>query len=121
MRDKDTQTSPLSDSPIDQAIVVGVQRSDMRDWQVEEAMDEMAQLAATAGVNVLDRHIFRLRKATAALLLGRGQAEEMAARVADCGANVVLFDEDLSPVQSRNLENVAEVRVLDRTQVILDI
>jgi len=116
-----TPTERTNPEEPDKAIVVAVQRSSHSETEVQDAMDEMEQLALTAGVQVLDRLRYRLRRSSAAILIGTGQAEELAARVAACGAQVVLFDEDLSPVQGRNLESSLGVRVVDRTQVILDI
>jgi GTP-binding protein HflX len=116
-----TGSLPNEPETPDQAIVVAVRRPDHTEAQVQDAMDEMEQLASTAGVRVIDRVVYRLRHPTAALLIGPGQADDLAARVTTANSRLILFDEELSPVQGRNLEEKAGVRVVDRTQVILDI
>ncbi len=103
------------------AVLVAAQRPREPDWEVGDALDELAQLTESAGVAALDRRICRLRRTDPAYLIGRGQAAELAERARELGAATVIFDEDLSPAQGRNLEDLFGVRVVDRTQVILDI
>jgi GTP-binding protein HflX len=87
----------------------------------EESLDELAELAASAGALVLDR-ISQARQAPdAATLLGQGKVRELATLASSSRADVVVIDYDLTPTQQRNLEDALEVRVLDRTQLILDI
>jgi GTP-binding protein HflX len=120
MKDLSHEADGTTDAT-NRALVVAVQRSTQTEAHVREDMEEMEQLASTAGVRVLDRVVYRLRRPTPATLIGRGQAEDLAERVQAAGAGLILFDEDLSPVQGRNLEERTQVRVVDRTQVILDI
>src|SRR5712692_5311662 len=107
----------LSQAP-ERAILVGV---DMPGggWPVEESLDELAQLAISAGVICVDRVIQRLTRAHPGTLLGTGKVQEIAelARFHDCDA--VIFDLELKPGQHRNLEKELEVQVLDRTALIL--
>ena len=87
----------------------------------EESLQELEALAETAGAVVLDR-ILQWRPAPdPAFFVGRGKAEELRLRVADRALDFLVFDEELSPGQQRNLENKAGCKVLDRTQLILDI
>ena len=87
----------------------------------EESLDELAELAASAGALVLDR-ISQARQAPdAATLLGHGKVTELAALASSLRADLVVFDHDLTPTQQRNLEDALECKVLDRTQLILDI
>ena len=87
----------------------------------DESLDELAELAASAGAQVLDRVLQSRPGPEAATLIGRGKVEELAAAVQSRNADMVIFDHDLSPTQQRNLEKIVGVKVLDRTQLILDI
>ena len=81
----------------------------------------MAELAASAGAQIGEK-VFQTRPAPdAATLVGRGKVDEIAAAVASSGADVVIFDHDLTPTQQRNLEKAIDAKVIDRTQLILDI
>jgi GTP-binding protein HflX len=84
-------------------------------------MDELAELAASAGARILDRMIQSRTAPEAATLIGQGKVEEVAAAVQSGDAEVVIFDHDLTPTQQRNLEKALHAKVIDRTQLILDI
>ncbi len=88
---------------------------------MEESLDELALLATTAGIRVVARQSQRLTTAHPGTLVGSGKVEELAALVRDQDADVVIFDEELSPAQLRNLERELDCKVLDRTALILDI
>ena len=87
----------------------------------EESLQELAVLAATAGAAVADRSIQTLQRANAATLVGSGKVDELKTQVHFHDASVVIFDQELTPTQQRNLEKALDVKVLDRTQLILDI
>jgi GTP-binding protein HflX len=87
----------------------------------EESLEELAVLAATAGASVADRSIQTLPRANAATLIGSGKVDELKTQVHFHDASVVIFDQELTPTQQRNLEKALDVKVLDRTQLILDI
>ncbi|MGA2266410.1 MAG: GTPase HflX [Phycisphaerae bacterium] len=82
---------------------------------------ELRSLARTAGANVVDEMVVRRRAIHPAYYVGTGKAEEIAERVEQNHADVVIFDNDLSPAQIRDLEKVARCKVLDRSELILDI
>lgn len=107
----------LSNAP-ERAILVGVEMPSM-DWQMLESLDELEQLATTAGIQCMDRLTQHLDRAHPATLLGSGKVKELAelAKFHDCDA--VIFDLELTPGQHRNLERELEVQVLDRTALIL--
>jgi GTP-binding protein HflX len=88
---------------------------------VEESLEELADLARSAGAEVLDRVVQARQAPEAATLLGSGKIQEVRALAQGLHADLVLFDQDLTPVQQRNLERELDRRVLDRTQLILDI
>jgi len=87
----------------------------------EESLEELAVLAATAGATVADRSIQTLPRASAATLIGSGKVDELKTQVQFHDASAVIFDQELTPTQQRNLEKSLDVKVLDRTQLILDI
>jgi GTPase len=86
-----------------------------------EHLDELAQLVDTAGADVVGRVSQQVVAPNPATLIGEGKVEELAAEVANSGATLVIFDEELAPVQGANLERELKVRVMDRAEVILDI
>jgi GTP-binding protein HflX len=88
-------------------------------WPVEESLDELAQLAATAGISSIDRVFQRLARAHPATLLGSGKIQEIADLVRYHNCDAVIFDLELSPGQHRTLEKELETQVLDRTALIL--
>jgi GTP-binding protein HflX len=90
-------------------------------YGAEESLEELAELAESAGARVLDRVSQTIAAPQAATLIGRGKVEELKASVASTGAALAIFDHDLTPTQQRNLEHALDVRVIDRTQLILDI
>ena len=93
-------------------------------WRLEDSLSELERLSETAGLRVAGWLEQRLDRPNPATLIGSGKVEELIALRADTGANVVIFDEELSPAQQRELERAIanpNVKVLDRTALILDI
>jgi GTP-binding protein HflX len=90
-------------------------------WPAEDSLDELAQLAGTAGAEVVGRLVQRLHRASKTHYLGKGKLEELVALRVSTGYGVVIFDDELSPLQQRNLEDALEVKVIDRVALILDI
>jgi GTP-binding protein HflX len=88
---------------------------------LEESLDELAELAAGAGAEVTERVVQSRAAPEAATLIGQGKVEELSAAVASGAADTVIFDHDLTPTQQRNLEKALHAKVIDRTQLILDI
>ena len=84
-------------------------------------LDELEGLAAAAGTRVVGQIVQRRDAPDAATYLGKGKVAELTGMAAATDANVVIFDNDLSPGQIRNLEKVLGIKVLDRTELILDI
>jgi len=87
----------------------------------ESSQDELAQLAGSAGAKVVGKIIQRLNVASKAHYIGKGKLEELQALKEKLDYNVVIFDDELSPLQQRNLEDALEVKVIDRAALILDI
>ena len=90
-------------------------------WLVEDSIEELAQLAGTAGASVVGRLIQQLPKPSRTHYLGKGKLDELLALKASTSYNVAIFDDELSPVQQRNLEEVLQVKVIDRAALILDV
>lgn len=92
-------------------------------WPLEASLEELAQLARTAGLEVVGQVTQRLERPNPATFIGPGKVEELKERVAETAANVVIFDDELSPRHQRELEKALGdgVKVLDRTALILDI
>lgn len=86
-----------------------------------DPQEELSQLAKTAGVETVDCARFDLSHPTANLFVGKGQADKLRDLCIEKNANLIIFDQELRPVQQRNLEEITQVRVIDRTQLILDI
>src|SRR5262249_7408800 len=99
------------------AILVGVEMPGI-DWPVEESLEELSQLATTAGVTCVERVVQRLVRARTGTLIGAGKVQEIAEMVRFHDCDAVLFDLELTPGQHRSLERELETRVLDRTALI---
>lgn len=91
------------------------------DYTTSESLEELAALTASAGASVADKVLQVRERADAATLIGSGKLEELSLRVQAEDADLVIFDRELSPTQLRNLERKLVARVVDRTQLILDI
>jgi GTP-binding protein HflX len=108
-------------STTEKTILVGLEHGGVSRWDLEESLAELRELAATAGASVVDVVTQKLQHPTAPYYIGKGKAEEVALRCSESGAGSIIFDDELSPAQGRNLENVTSKKILDRTQLILDI
>ncbi|HEY1265197.1 MAG TPA: GTPase HflX [Terriglobales bacterium] len=91
------------------------------EFTAEESLDELRTLAASAGAEMAGEVLQRRDRPDPATLVGRGKLEEIAGAAASVSADLVLFDHDLTASQQRNIEEVVNRRVIDRTQLILDI
>jgi GTP-binding protein HflX len=108
--------------PIERAVLVAAPRKGSGDARhVTDHLEELTRLVDTAGAEVAGRISQQITSPNPATLIGEGKVEEVARAVAESGATLVIFDEELSPVQGANLERALEVRVMDRPEVILDI
>ena len=105
----------------ERVFLVGVELKSGLASATREALDELAELAATAGGEVIGEGIQKLETPNAATYIGKGKADEFAAFCRSNDVDTVVFDDELSPAQSRNLEKVFNCKILDRTALILDI
>jgi GTPase len=105
----------------EKTILVGLEHDGVTRWDLEDSLNELRELAATAGASVVDTVTQKLQHPTAPYYIGKGKAEEVGALCTEHGAGSIIFDDELSPAQGRNLESVTSKKILDRTQLILDI
>jgi len=103
----------------DRAILVGVTTSSTASAQ--ESVDELRELARSAGVVVLDSIVQRRQKFDPRSLVGRGKLDELIIRSLQLGADVIIFDQNLTPAQVRAINEATDLKIIDRTQLILDI
>ena len=103
------------------AVLVAVVRDRQDISQSEEYLDELEFLAETAGIKTEKRFMQRLSTPSSQTYVGPGKLEEIAAWIAEHETDVVIFDDELSPSQTRNIERIVNCRVSDRTRLILDI
>ena len=97
----------------ERAVLMGIEN--------EESLQELARLADTAGAEVVGMFLQKRDKPDTALFIGRGRADELARQAQALEADMVIFDEELTGIQVRNLEDMLRVKVVDRTTLILDI
>jgi len=106
---------------MENTILVGLQDSKIKHEEVIGSLNELALLAKTAGGKVTSTFIQKRSKIDSTYLIGKGKAKEIAHLVQTNGITTVIFDEELSPAQQRNLEDLIGTKILDRTRLILDI
>ena len=114
---------PLSTAPVpERAILVGVDLG-RGDWPIEESLAELARLAETDGAEVVHTMVQRLDAPVPRTFIGSGKAQELVRLVGALEADVVIFDDELTPSQQSNLERIVgePTKVIDRTALILDI
>ena len=107
--------------PRERALLIGLEKQGVSKWDLHDSLDELRELANSAGAEVVDTVTQKLQKPTAPYYIGRGKAELIKESCQDQQVTSVIFDDELSPAQGRNLENLFARKVLDRTQLILDI
>ncbi|HYU23790.1 MAG TPA: GTPase HflX [Thermoanaerobaculia bacterium] len=106
---------------IENVIAAGLLLPELTRSVAEEHLDELEQLIATAGGNVVGKVLARRPAPDSATFVGKGKAEEIKAMAAHHDAKLVVFDDDLGPAQVRNLEKIIGTKVIDRSGLILDI
>ena len=105
----------------ERVFLVGLELKSRSAWELQDSLDELKELSATAGGEVIGNGVQKLEAPVAGTFIGSGKADEFARYCRTEDVDTVIFDDELSPAQSRNLERVFECKVLDRTSLILDI
>ena len=111
----------ITDTKSDQAVLVGLITRSQSEEQAQEYLDELDFLSRTAGVSPIVRFVQRLEQAHPVTFVGKGKLEEIRQYVEENEIGLVIFDDELSPKQLRNIEATLKVKILDRTSLILDI
>jgi GTPase len=109
------------EQPVERAILVGAPGRELDATVAEEHLEELGRLADTAGARVVGTVRQRLDSPHPKFYIGEGKAQELKDELAERQAGLVLFDEELTPAQGKNLEDLLGTRVMDRTELILDI
>lgn len=105
----------------ERTVLVGVIKQDQNESEVDDYLTELALLASTAGAEPVGRFTQKLDKPNSKTFIGSGKLAELVTYIKDKGIDIAIFDDDLSPSQLRNIERAVKCRVLDRTNLILDI
>jgi GTP-binding protein HflX len=105
----------------ERVFLIGVELKERTALDLQDSLAELGELAATAGGHIIGTGIQKLDAVVARTFIGSGKAVEFAATCKAAKVDTVIFDDELSPAQSRNLEKVFECKILDRTSLILDI
>ena len=114
--------TPSTDSKrCERAFLVGVQTTDMAPGEAAELLTELQELVENLRIGVVGRELVNLRRHTPATLIGSGKTGEIIAAAKALDADVIVFDDRLSPAQQRNWEELSGIAVIDREEVILDI
>ncbi len=118
-REMDRARSAIEVAAKDRAILVSVSMRSRQEQ--EESLAELRELARTDGITVLDAVSQRVHEYNPRSLLGQGKLKELIIRSQQLGADLIVFDQNLSPAQVKTIGDITELRVIDRTQLILDI
>jgi GTP-binding protein HflX len=105
----------------EKAILIGVVTQNQSEEKLTEYMDELAFLALTAGAFVNKRFVQKMQKPNPKTFIGKGKLEEVAAYIKAHDIDTVIFDDELSPAQQKNIERILTTKIIDRTYLILDI
>src|SRR5438445_3336609 len=105
----------------ERALLIGLEKDGVSKWDLRDSMEELRELANSAGAEVIDTVTQKLQKPTAPYYIGKGKAELIKDSLQDREVTSVIFDDELSPAQGRNLVNLLARKVVDRTQLIVDI
>lgn len=111
----------MSEEKLERAILIGVHRRGVPSWEVEDNIEELEQLLNTAGGEAVASIIHDMPSPDAGTFIGRGKVEELAGQIDALDIDMVVFDDDLTGAQVRNLEKHFKCKVMDRSGLILDI
>ena len=111
----------ITEAKSEEAILVGLITRNQNEAQAKEYLDELDFLSRTAGVQPVERFIQRIDQPHAVTFVGKGKLEEIRQYVEEHEIGLVIFDDELTPKQLRNIEQALKVKILDRTSLILDI
>jgi GTP-binding protein HflX len=110
---------PLSLNQMERALLVAVTASPS--WKEEESLDELEDLAVSDGIEVVEKVVQRIKQTDPRFLIRKGKLSELVLRCLQTGANLIIFDNELTPTQVKSLTDYTELKIIDRSQLILDI
>ena len=105
----------------ERALLIGTNNENRMDWETKDSLEELSRLTETAGARVETTIVQELKKVDASLFIGRGKVGEVKDYVSSHDIDVVIFDDELTPTQQRNLEESFNTKTIDRTGLILDV
>lgn len=105
----------------EKALLIGIRTGNKSDWEVEDSLEELHRLTETAGARVEGTIVQELKKIDPSLCMGKGKVEEVRTLVSTHDIDLVIFDDELTPTQQKNLEEIFNTKTIDRTDLILDI
>lgn len=111
----------ITETKTERAVLIGIVTPEQNEVAVNEYLDELAFLSETAGVEPLKRFTQKIEQPNSVTFVGKGKLSEIAQYVEENEIGVAIFDDELSPKQIRNIEQVLKIKILDRTGLILDI
>ncbi len=109
------------DKMVERALLVGAYVDPADKADAQDLLDELGELVRTLGIPIVDRVLVHMREPQARFLLGSGKAQEIADHLKAKDCDVIIFDNELTPAQQRNWEDLTKVTVIDRAEIILDI
>jgi len=116
---KSNGSSLVEGVPADRAVLVSVTTGSP--WKARESLEELRELALSNELEVVDVVFQRIKKAAPGFLIGRGKLSELALRCLQAGSNLLIFDNELTPAQVKALTDHTDLKIIDRSQLILDI
>ncbi|MCF7811257.1 GTPase HflX, partial [bacterium] len=111
----------MTEKKTESVLVIGLKQKGVTSWEVNDNLDELEQLVDTAGGKIVSRIVQERVKPDPAMFIGKGKVNEVNNLVMSQNIDIVVFDDDLSPAQVRNLEKSLSCKVIDRSGLILDI
>ena len=106
---------------VERAFLISYIHSEKERLAADSLLDELDELTKNLGIGVVGRRIIRIRKTSPRFILGKGKVEEVLEILKQCNADVLIFDNEISPAQQRNWETESKILVIDRHEIILDV
>ena len=113
----------IRDKPkmVERALLIGAYFDRREQAEAQSLLDELAELATTLGIPIAESQLVFVKDSNKRFLTGSGKVKELIARAKELECDVIIFDNQLSPAQQRNWEELAKITVIDRQEIILDI
>ncbi|HAF58038.1 MAG TPA: GTPase HflX [Opitutae bacterium] len=106
---------------VERAFLISCIRSERDRSEADSLLDELDELTRNLGIAVIGRRVIRIRKTSPRFILGKGKVDDVVREIKECQADVLIFDNEISPAQQRNWETESQVLVIDRHEIILDV